>query len=552
MFFDAIFSNHSNFKSLLLQSQYALSDYYVILNMIKQDKDRYDLFLLCLTQDEKNKIFSETSLNNIVAFFHVLKINKLDKIFVEWKEYFRQVAITELVQKAKQLSLRQLSGSLIYIRKVLDIGKAKTILNQIDTDWLVERARQANLRNVSIALIELRTFDTNKAWMVLQQLELAWLVEKARQTNFTDIGHALVELRIIDMDNTRAILQQLDSAWLVEQAKQANFTDIGHSLVEFRKIDADKAIAILHQLDLAWLVEQARQANFTDIGHALVELMTGMRQSTSNIEFIKPIWISQQMLGENFSKIGEALSNFKSVDMDIAHEISNYLSADDLASKIHETSYGTFLWHIPVIAKINPDLTCRFLEEIDETYLFQMRYMENIVNFNKLLFACHFSNFKEGTQRLITFAHERLNYFLEAELKNVKSFLELISNYEDISLIIENNVPRLVYKILSEKDTHNISKFIGFTHKYSPKSASYFLKRFQKIYPDKMEIIAFCHYFFGKNYMESETPKYVESRIAFTHALALFTEINHDKGLVIVRDTLLELDRHQTGGQHTI
>ncbi len=585
--FDLIFfKNINSTKPLLLKSQHALNDYYMILNTLKQDTGKYNAFLSYLTQEEKTKMFSESSLANLATFFIVLKKNKLNQIYNEWEEYFKQVSITELAQKARQLNLGQLSGSLRYIEKKLDAEKAKAILHQIDVDWLVERAgqadltnigqalaglrvvdadktqavlqqldskwlaeraRQANLTNIGHALAELRTVDTDKTQAVLQQLDSKWLAERARYANLTDIGHALFEFGTVDADKAQAILQQLDLAWMVEQAKQANLTDIGHALLEFGTVDVDKAQAILQQLDLAWLVEQAKQVNINRIGHALAELRTIEAHKTRAIlKQLDPIWLSQQILHENFSNIGKILANFKIVDVDIAFEISNHLSAGDLVSKIHETSYDTFLWHIPVIAQINHALTYQLFAEIDDAYLFQMKSLEKIANFNKLLFACHLSNFKEGTQRLITFAHERLNYFLASELKNVKSFLELMSNYEDISPIIENNISRMVGKILNEKDDAVISSFIGLTHKYSPERASYFLKRFQEKYPYNNEVIAFCFYYFGKNYVGSKTPKYVDGRIAFTRAQVLFTEINHEKGLARVRNALLELDKQQT------
>ena len=115
-----------------------------------------------------------------------------------------------------------------------------------------------------------------------------------------------------------------------------------------------------------------------------------------------------------------------------------------------------------------------------------------------------------------------------------------MANYENIAPLIENNVPRLEGKILHEEDPKSIPAFIGLIHKYLPQRALYFLKRFQHIYPNNKEVIAFCYYHFGKNYA-GITPH--DSHMNFTRALELFVELNHEIGIELTHAALMELDK---------
>ncbi len=147
----------------------------------------------------------------------------------------------------------------------------------------------------------------------------------------------------------------------------------------------------------------------------------------------------------------------------------------------------------------------------------------------------------EGTSRLIQFADEQSDQFLKTnDLKQLKSFLELMANYEDITPIIENNVRQLDGKILNAIDKKSISRFIRLVHKYLPQRAFYFLNRFRQVHPDNKEVIAFCHYYFGKNDAESNQS---ESVVNFTYALKIFTEINHSAGQELARTALMNLNK---------
>ena len=99
---------------------------------------------------------------------------------------------------------------------------------------------------------------------------------------------------------------------------------------------------------------------------------------------------------------------------------------------------------------------------------YSLKPLEKIENFNRLLFVFHFSDFMEGTSRLIQFARLQSDQFLKTnDLKQLKSFLELMANYEDITPIIENNVRQLDGKILNAIDKKSISRFIRLVHKIS-------------------------------------------------------------------------------------
>jgi hypothetical protein len=217
------------------------------------------------------------------------------------------------------------------------------------------------------------------------------------------------------------------------------------------------------------------------------------------------------------------------------------LSPKKLAKKIKQTRYSTFLYYITGIAQMDPEHTNQLLQHLDKEYLFQMAKLWHISNFCRLLFTVHVAQMISDAQMLAEYADKNLDGFLRVkQVAPLKGLLELLANYLDIVPIIEENTGRFVGKILNEKKKDNIPAFVGLIHAHHPQRAYYMLKRFQQVYPDAKEVIAFCHYYFGKNL--ASTLQGDASQEQLILAFEIFEEIEHVTGVELTRTALDELE----------
>jgi len=538
-YFKALFDSEY-FKEVFFRAKNSFIIYVNILKNLRKNEVAYNAFL-ANWEEQESALIKQAGISIIGHGLRNLQLHiSQDKA----KQLYDCFDSAFFIAKIQEANLAQISGALIKLNQV-NSSQTKAIFGQIDNAFLIAKIQEANLVEIGHALIELNQVNSSQTKAIFEQVDDALLIEKIQKANLVNIARALIELNQVNSSQTKAIFEQVDDALLIEKIQKANLVEIGHALIELNQVNSSQTKSIFEQIDNEFFIDKIQEANLVEIGHALNELnQVDSSQTKAIFENIDDNLFSQKFTQLNFCRLANALSELNKISNNKTQSIFKIfepkIQTKSFTQEIKTTNYNEFLKFISIFPKLDAGFGKLLLQNIDESYLFKWGKLKNTKAFNLLLNTfrlAEISKEDKNLKQLISFAQTNMNILLtRRRISDIGSFLRLLANYINIQPIIEQNLRRFVGKIHYEEDQTKIPIFIYIIHANAPDSAFYLFEQLKEDYPDAQEIIGFTHYYIGKNYYEQLQLKKATHHLEI--AEAIFIDINHEIGFDLVQTEL--------------
>ena len=485
-FLEELIINNPSIKNLFLNGKETFFPFCRILKMLKNSNPGYYYtFLEMFNTDERELILLNTPLHRVGNSLSTLGKSDMSTA----KFLLNDVTVNELLKKAYQLEFHKLGKALSDLKNV-NPEKTKEILDAINIDLLLPKAQEVSFERLGNSLNELNNINPEKAKEIFDAINIYHLAAKAQEVSFERLGHALIELKNVNPEKAKEIFDEINIDHLAAKAQEVSFDRLGHALSNLKNVNPGKAKEIFDKIEPGFLLDKAQEVDFKRFASALYEL--------------------------------------KKIDIEKCGEILRNIDPHTLIHKIQQEEYHIFLQLIPAVARIDAAATKQLLTGLPEVYLFQYEMLLVPSNLNSLFSAFHLSGHKEYAMKLVDFAKENLDTFMENPLNDTVKFLSLCSEYIDVKPII-SKYGDIFFGMMKYGEPSRIAFFLKVIHGIDRITASEYLHYLEKI--GLNETLGNCYYQIGKSLAENEeiagSIKYLKK------ALPLFEEFENKNCLVL-------------------
>jgi hypothetical protein len=205
---------------------------------ILRDKSysRYKEVIQKLPKEEIKKMILASRLNDIT--FTIRYISDFDRPFAEL--LIADINTNEWISLFNQASVSTISNSTIELKQLKNREFASGILNQIETDKIINSSKREPIENITKSIKELSEINEGIAKKIANSITEKFLIEKIANQPIGKISKCLQELYPYKRTELKSVVGKLNDYNLILEFENYNLSNIGRILSELYDINNEK------------------------------------------------------------------------------------------------------------------------------------------------------------------------------------------------------------------------------------------------------------------------------------------------------------------------